>query len=122
MGRHPHRVRLSHLAHLAAWLVILAVALQCPPPACTAVQFDAAASIQLVKSGRPARLKESQDSDVDRDAPRSRVRTFKGAKVPAGGYDPQRIKGFWRSYHGARQRPKQKPLEHERSFGPGRHN
>jgi len=59
---------------------------------------------------RLARSDADDERDLDRPS-RSVGSHAHGVKSPKGGYDPQRIKRFWRHYHGARPEKKEKPLE-----------
>src|SRR5574337_553365 len=71
----------------------------------------------------PDRIQLARESDdrEDRDfgpAPRTQrlpgMRVGQGMKTAPGGYDAQRVKRFWRHYHGARAAAKERPLERQK--------
>jgi len=72
--------------------------------------------LQLAKSGSRSRH-ATDDRDLDLDtgwSQHGRSHSGTGGKSAPKGYDPERIKNFWRHYHGARPQPKSKPLEREK--------
>lgn len=86
----------------------------------TLAHSNAETSRRLTYTTQLARNKESEseDDDYGLERPASRSagsRSGKELRSPSGGYDPERIRNFWKHYHGTRTRKaKAKPLEHER--------
>jgi len=62
----------------------------------------------------------ASSGDDDRDDAKSssrrpaRIPGVKSSSGAPGGYDPQRVKRFWRHYHGARPEKQPKRLEREK--------
>lgn len=114
MRRHRHRIS----THLITGVV--AICLWTSSAAFTVGAHQRAAdNVQIAKDSHSRKLADTDnESDFGLDTPASHSagpRLGRGAKSASGGYDPQRIKRFWKHYHGdTRRERKQKPLEHER--------
>jgi len=92
-----------------------------------AVSHDTAPSIR--SNGRPLQLaasrhstslrarkmEESEDQglDVDKSWPLPKVSGLRHGKSGSGGYNPNRVRLFWRRYHGGKAEPKPKPRARE---------
>lgn len=72
--------------------------------------------VQLAKSGRSSKNSDSDDRGAADDtwSHSSSVKVRGRLKFNSNGYDPQRVKRFWRHYHGARPEEKGKRRQVQR--------
>jgi len=67
-------------------------------------------------SSRAHKMEESEDKglDVEKSWPLPRISGLHhGRKSSVGGYNPERVRLFWRHYHGPGPEPKSKPRPRE---------
>ena len=78
-------------------------------------RLETAPNLQLARDNRVSSDIDDDDADLSTDKGRTKVPRLPGEKSPRGGYDSQRIHGFWRHYHGAPPPArKAKPIDHEK--------
>jgi len=77
-----------------------------------AVEPNTAGILRSASTTRLRKLDEGNDRGQDTDNSWSpTTRQPRGVTSGPGGYNPGRIKAFWRHYHGARPQPKEKPQQ-----------
>jgi hypothetical protein len=110
---HRNRTMRGAATHVAVSFLALAAVLQSTSRGGSSERLDAALQLARTSQAYQSRWRDtSNNSGGEVDKPMHGWRHHRsGVKTGAGGYSPQRVRGFWSNFHGARKQPKETPLE-----------